>query len=257
MRQPRCSGPGTKLKINSPARNRRRNRSASRMARLRPLGARLEKAGARGKRRYRSHSLHTGFPYGAVDSLIASFSSRSRRQADKRRKSLLTVPKRRRSHSPGERIASPSLEPTTTLSTFLGMSIEATLFSSAPVSSWRGSGRTRGKIHYAPSRATTLPAGRGGATKIGSKPAFRVNLPRGLDLSRAQATFTVPRRIHNTMSAQADFHPHWWAEGPCSTQHDRYGDSRPYGWAEGLCDTQVRLLCGCLTVQPEKNGGPC
>ena len=77
------------------------------MARLRPLGARLEKAGARGKRRYRSHSLHTGFPYGAVDSLIASFSSRSRRQADKRRKSLLTVPKRRRSHSPGERIASP------------------------------------------------------------------------------------------------------------------------------------------------------
>ena len=90
------------------------------MARLRPLGARLEKAGARGKRRYRSHSLHTGFPYGAVDSLIASFSSRSRRQADKRRKSLLTVPKRRRSHSPGERIASPSLEPTTTLSSFLG-----------------------------------------------------------------------------------------------------------------------------------------
>src|SRR6516162_4969255 len=46
--------------------------------------------------------------------------------------------------------------------------MDATLFSSAMASSWRGSGRTRGTIDYAPPRATTPPAGRGGATKIGS-----------------------------------------------------------------------------------------
>ena len=104
-----------------------------------------------------------------------------------------------------------------TISTFLWMSIDATLSLSAIVSSWRGSGRTRGKIHYAPSRATTLPAGRGGATKIGSKHAFRVKLLHGLNSSRAATTFTVPRRIHNTTSARADFRPYWWAEGPSNT----------------------------------------
>ena len=97
---------------------------------------------------------------------------------------------------------------TTTISTFLWMSIDATLSLSAIVSSWRGSGRTRGTIHYAPSRATTLPAGRGGATKIGSKHAFRVKLLHGLNSSRAATTFTVPRRIHNTTLARADFHPY-------------------------------------------------
>ena len=104
--QLRCSGPGTKLKINSSARNRRRNRSASRKSCFRPLGAQLEKAGARCKRRYGSNSLHTGFQYCAVDSMTTSVTPSSRSQPDKRRSSLVVVPKRRRCSSPGEAIAS-------------------------------------------------------------------------------------------------------------------------------------------------------
>ena len=117
--QLRCSGPGTKLKINSSARNRRRNRSASRKSCFRPLGARLEKAGARYKRRYGSNSLHTGFQYCAVDSMTTSVTPSSRSQPDKRRSSLVVVPKRRRCSSPGEAIASPSRDGAMTISTFL------------------------------------------------------------------------------------------------------------------------------------------
>src|SRR5262249_1200104 len=111
----RCSESGTKLKINSPARNRRRNRTASRKSYFRPLGARLEKACARCKRMYGSNSIPTGFQYGAVDSRTTSVTPCSRSQPDKQRRSLVVVPKRRHGSSPCE---STSLAPATTISTF-------------------------------------------------------------------------------------------------------------------------------------------
>ena len=143
VRQARCSGSGTKLKINSPATCRRSKRSASRKSCFRPLGARSENACAKCKRMYGSNSDQTGFQYSAVDSMTASFTPCSRSQVDKRPRSLVVVPKRRRSSSPLEPIASPSLDPTTTISTSLWTSIDAIF--SAIVSSWRGSGRTRGE----------------------------------------------------------------------------------------------------------------
>src|ERR1700730_8527580 len=65
-------------------------------------------------------------------------------------------------------------------------------------SSWRGSGRTRAKRHYTPSRATTLPARMGSATKIGSKRTFQIKLGNGLALSTVTTTFTVPRASDRT-----------------------------------------------------------
>ena len=157
VRQARCSGSGTKLKINSPATSRRSNRSASRKSPLRPRGARLEKACARCKRMYGSNSHQIGFQYCPVDSMTTSFTPCACSQASKRRRSLAMVPKRRRSSLHSGEIASPSLDPTTTISTFGWMSIDATLSLSNMVSSWRGSGRMRGKkirtvTRYRPSR---------------------------------------------------------------------------------------------------------
>ena len=50
-------------------------------------------------------------------------------------------------------------------------------------------------VEIAPSRATTLPASRGGATQIGSKRTFQIKLRNGLTSSRVQTTFAVHARL--------------------------------------------------------------
>src|SRR6516164_444477 len=225
VRQARCSGSGTKLKISSPATCRRSKRSASRKSCFRPLGARLENACAKCKRMYGSNSAQTGFQYSAVDSMTASFTPRSCSQSDKPWRSIVVVPKRRRSSSPFGPRASPSLDPTTTISTFLWTSIDATLFSSDIVSSWRGSGRTRGKIvthrHVLP---PFLPGGAASQRLVqnahsGSNSETASTYPERRRPSPFHVGFIIQR------PPRPDFHPNWWAEGPCNTRNDRLGEN--------------------------------
>src|SRR5215472_7642328 len=69
-----------------------------------------------------------------------------------------------------------------------------------------------------PSRATTLPAGTGGATQIGPKRTFQIKLGNGLTSSRVATTFTVPRRLHPTPPTRPHFHGNGCAAGPSETR---------------------------------------
>jgi len=62
---------------------------------------------------------------------------------------------------------------------------------------------------YTPSRATTLPIRRGGATQIGSKRAFPIKLKNGLTSSRVQTDLRRPR----PMSVQHRLNPIFMSMG--------------------------------------------
>src|SRR6266481_1504202 len=151
-----------------------------------------------------SNSIHTGLQYCAVDSITASFTPCSSSHNRSRINSLVVAPKRRRWPTSG---CPASTSSTTAISTFLCTSIPAILY--PIVASWCGSGGTRGIRRYAPSRATTAPTRKGGATLIGPKRAFQTKLRNGLNSPRATTAFSVPhpRRL-------SDFHPLWWAAMP-------------------------------------------
>src|SRR5215472_202609 len=212
LRQVRCSPFGTKLKINSSAISRRASRSASLKSCLRPRGARLENACANCKRIYGSNASQTDRQYCAVDFHDRSFhllllqpAQQSPQVARHGRKSSplrLAVRCTRIDHHNHQH--------------FLVYVNSGYLVGHA--SSRRGSGRTHAKRRYTPSRATTLPAGTGGATQIGSKRAFQIKLGNGLTLSRVATTFTVPRRLDRTPPTLPNFHGNGCAAGSCETR---------------------------------------
>src|SRR5262252_6689828 len=70
---------------------------------------------------------------------------------------------------------------------------------------------------YTPSRATTLPAGTGGATQIGSKRTSQTKLFHGLASSRVAAIFAVHAGLIVHVSTRLNFHIDGWAAGPYET----------------------------------------
>jgi hypothetical protein len=107
---------------------------------------------------------------------------------------------------------------TTTISTFLCTSIPAILYDIA--SSWRGSGRTRAKKGYTPSRATTLPA-RMGWRDINW---FKTHVPdqtqkRPHHIQSANGLCCPRLTDRNARLDLTNFHFDGWAADPCETQN--------------------------------------
>src|SRR6266481_4291855 len=139
VRHSRCSASGTKLRVSSRATSRFTRRSASTKSLLRPRRPRLDSACARCNLpdlrlapsrfsrngfQYLSSAPHTGFQYGAVDSMTTSSASCSSSQAASDRSCSGLLPNIRRSNWYSLSI---STSDTTTASIFLWTSIPAIL----------------------------------------------------------------------------------------------------------------------------------